>query len=148
MSNSVTWNFNTFVLRSSSKPTAFVIAMDMLFPSNPSISAVFWRIKLICALESRRTFAYFYKPLRPQTFAEITGSKTSDFSVLDEILALTLFSVVLWSRRWWYCSQCTPFSVAVHCFLGLQVFKLCSFPVLLRQLKQAWFSCTMLLRSS
>lgn len=67
--------------------------MDTFFSSNPSISKVSWCIKLICAPESKRTFAYLYKSLRPHIFAEIT--KASDLPVIDEILALTLFSVVL-----------------------------------------------------
>lgn len=69
--------------------------MDTFFSSNPSISKVSWCIKLICAPESKKRVAYLYKPLRPHRFAEITGSKASDFPVIDEILALTLFSVVL-----------------------------------------------------
>ena len=61
--------------------------------SKPFVS---WCIKLICAPESKRTRAYLYKPLPPHIFAEITGSRVSDFSVIiDEKLALTLFSVVL-----------------------------------------------------
>ena len=127
--------------------------MDTFFSSNPSTSKVSWCIKLICAPESKR-FAYLYKPLRPHIFWEITGSKTSDFPVIDEILALTLFSVVLWSRGWWYRSRGTSIYVTMHGFLRLQVFKLWSFPqTACRQLKQAWLkqawlSCAILLRSS
>lgn len=80
--------------------------------------------------------------------AEIIGSKASDFSVIEEMLALTLVTCLLCKRGWWYCLHCIPFSVSVHRFLRLQVIILWSLPAFFRQLKQAWFSCARLMCSS
>lgn len=70
----LTGTLYTYVLISSSSPPTFVMVTEMSFPLSLRQSAVSWRIRLICAPESKSTLPRFGIFSGPKIFAAITGS--------------------------------------------------------------------------
>ena len=126
-SNDMTSTLYAFVVMSSSSPLPLVIVMETPFPSSRRISAGSMRVKLVCAPESHRMFPCLYKLSLSSMLAEITGSKASDFSVIDALFALTLASCVRGDGG----IGCIPFSFSMHCFRRLKVDNLWSLSALL-----------------